>query len=123
MSKPLIDLTRATKPAIEVPSPEEPASLETAPQPQGKASEATPVAANVNNSQSETFIVAPNPVATTATPAEERVSTLGVRIPVSLHQSIRIHCLTHNVEIQEFARLALGEYLAQHSAPMQTEAS
>ena len=110
MSKSLIDLTRANAPrptiADELPTPVEEPKLEKSPRKKSGALEKQ-APSNANSPQSI-------PLATvSAIPdVQERYSTLGARIPDSLHQAIRVHCTTHRVEIQKFVQEALANHLA-----------
>lgn len=110
MSKSLIDLTRANAPrsaiADELQTPVEQPKPEKPPRKKGDAVEKkTPSNANLPQSI---------PLATVSTipDVQERYSTLGARIPDSLHQAIRVHCTTHRVEIQKFVQEALANHLA-----------
>ena len=42
---------------------------------------------------------------------EEPVSTLGVRIPKSLHKRLKLFCVEHDIEIQKFVAEAIEEML------------
>ena len=105
MSKGLIDLKRANTP------PENPL---TRPEPQAPViSEISEVpAANINEAAAPAVTaVVSNPQV--ATPSQtERVSTIGARIPESLHQSIKLFCIANRIEMQLFVQDALTNHLA-----------
>jgi len=107
MSKGLIDLTRANKP------PENPL---TEPVKQGDpdspTQESIPVvkAANTNEPQVPMEEVLKESTATTLNPVE-RTSTIGARIPESLHQTIKLFCIANRIEMQHFVQDALSIHL------------
>ena len=115
MSKPnkgLIDLSRASKPALPTAD-----VVATAPQDAASPMRDAPDPANpASASKEETK--APRgrePRSTVATPAPtsvaEPVSTLGARIPASLHKRVRLFCAEHDVEMQHFVQDALTRHL------------
>ena len=44
---------------------------------------------------------------------EEPVSTLGVRIPKSLHKRLKLFCVEHDLEIQKFVAEAIEDKLSE----------
>ena len=42
---------------------------------------------------------------------QEPISTLGVRIPKSLHKRLKLFCVEHEIEIQKFVGEAIEEKL------------
>jgi len=46
---------------------------------------------------------------------KEGTLVLAARIPKSLHQRLRVHCVEHGIEIQQFVEDALREWLAKQS--------
>lgn len=113
--KGLIDLSRANTPRNTVAegaqADEKQPSLEpeAQPVPPPKIEKKTR-AANTN---------APKPVPATtpkttvpAVQPAERQSTLGARIPESLHQAIRVFCIANRMEMQQFVQEALYKHLA-----------
>ena len=95
MSKALIDLTRANKPT----PPVEQIADDQAPTANNNEPAAAPIVAEP--------IAPPVPAATV-----EPVSTIGARIPQSLHQSIKLFCITHRLEMQQFVQDACEKHLA-----------
>ena len=104
MNKGLIDLSRANKPT---PPPESPPVEERKPARAAAPKVAKP--ANVNVASAPATIVAARNVS-------EPLSTIGARIPESLHQSIKVFCITHRVEMQQFVQEALAKHLAELQA-------
>ena len=98
-TKGLIDLSRANAPA----NPKEVALAET--------TKEEPEVANINApaAPAVAVVVPPTPVVTPV--AVEPVSTIGARIPESLHQNIKLFCIANRIEMQHFVQDALTEHL------------
>lgn len=109
MSKGLIDLKRANTPPANPlkPTKEKPTAVV-----QIVSESEQPSVANHND---------PVPIST-ALPARteepipakaplERVSTIGARIPESLHQNIKLFCIANRIEMQNFVQTALTDHL------------
>lgn len=97
-SKGLIDLSRGNKPT----DPISEALAETTKTELQTANANVPTASAVIVTPVQT-VVAPQPV--------EPVSTIGARIPESLHQSIKIFCIANKIEMQHFVQDALTLHL------------
>ena len=96
MSKSLIDLKRANTPPTNPLTEPEQVQATTA------VAELTPANSNLE------------PPATIEVPQEtlvERVSTIGARIPESLHHAIKVYCAANRVEMQKFVQDALSIHL------------
>lgn len=105
MSKGLIDLKRANTP------PENPLTKPEAQTPPISEVPELP-AANVNEPAAPAVTaVVTSPQVVTASQTE-RVSTIGARIPESLHQSIKLFCIANRLEMQMFVQDALTNHLA-----------
>lgn len=101
MSKGLIDLTRANQP------PANPLTESTSPA-------ETILAPEPANSNTEPQAVAS--VDTRAGHLSERVSTIGARIPESLHQAIKLFCIANRIEMQHFVQEGLSLHLERLQA-------
>lgn len=111
MSKPskgLIDLSRANAPTPPVPEAEPQAPREGA-APIPEATEPKPL--RVRTAKADPTPPDPAPVVV-ALAANEPVSTLGARIPASLHKRIKLFCTEREVEMQRFVQDALTAHLA-----------
>lgn len=100
MSKALIDLSRANTPPKNPLADKQPATEAISNNPD----EAT---ANINvpAAMTEKEKLAPKPI------VNERVSTIGARIPESLHQQIKLFCIANRIEMQHFVQEALTRHL------------
>ena len=49
--------------------------------------------------------------------AEEPVAGLSTRIPKDLHRRLRLHCVTHDIAVQDFVTQAIQEKLGRKSRP------
>ena len=49
--------------------------------------------------------------------AEEPVAGLSTRIPKDLHRRLRLHCVTHDIAVQDFVTQAIEEKLARKTRP------
>lgn len=111
MSKGLIDLSRANTP------PENPLKSTPAIADKPKKEVVAPATANSNEPPAQAAVEVSSPVMTSApvpTPAvqtAERVSTIGARIPESLHQTIKLFCIANRIEMQVFVQDALTNHL------------
>ena len=107
MNKSLIDLSRVNKPATppeEAPAAPKPIRQKTANTNAAKAPAAT-VVATVPTAQPTTI---------------ERVSTIGARIPESLHQKIRLFCIANRIEMQQFVQDGLTNHLQALEQALET---
>jgi hypothetical protein len=97
MSKGLIDLKRANTP------PENPLINK------GDLSETK---ADTTPTVAPTPPIQTLPKQTVISSQTERVSTIGARIPESLHQTIKVFCITNRIEMQNFVQEALTTHLS-----------
>ena len=100
MSKPLIDLNRTNRPTSPLAAANTEAAEPAQSQP-AKGPEITVKAAPVRTK-----------VQPTSPPANDRGSTLGARIPESLHHKIKVFCTANRMEMQQFVQDALVNHLA-----------
>jgi len=49
--------------------------------------------------------------------AEEPVAGLSTRIPKDLHRRLRLHCVTHDIAVQDFVTQAVREKLGRKTRP------
>ena len=49
--------------------------------------------------------------------AEEPVAGLSTRIPKDLHRRLRLHCVTHEIAVQDFVTQAVEEKLGKRTRP------
>ena len=49
--------------------------------------------------------------------AEEPVAGLLTRIPKDLHRRLRLHCVTHDIAVQDFVTQAVREKLGRKTRP------
>lgn len=96
MSKALIDLKRAnTPPANPLTEPEQ----------------VQPTTAGAELAPANNNFEPPVPAEVPQEALVERVSTIGARIPESLHHAIKVYCAAHRVEMQRFVQDALSNHL------------
>lgn len=103
-SKGLIDLSRANKP------PQNPLA-DKPPVKEKKAAPAKRKEPVANSNEPKSAVIPPVQEALPMT--NERVSTLGARIPETLHQKIKLFCIANRMEMQHFVQIALAEHLAK----------
>ena len=48
--------------------------------------------------------------------AEEPLTQLATRIPKELHRRLKLHCVTHEIAVQDFVTQAIEEKLGRRSA-------
>ena len=49
--------------------------------------------------------------------AEEPVAGLSTRIPKELHRRLKLHCVTHEIAVQDFVTEAIEEKLKRKTGP------
>ena len=49
--------------------------------------------------------------------AQEPVAGLSTRIPKDLHRRLRLHCVTHDIAVQDFVTQAIEEKLGRKTGP------
>lgn len=103
MNKGLIDLKRASTPPanplvdVEQSAPNNPSPLQ------------AQNSANTNHEAAPPMAVVPEPSQPQS--YSERVSTIGARIPESLHHNIKLFCTANRIEMQRFVQDALALHL------------
>jgi len=48
---------------------------------------------------------------------EEVLTQLATRIPKELHRRLKLHCVTHEIDVQDFVTQAIEEKLGRKRAP------
>ena len=51
------------------------------------------------------------------TERDEPVAQLATRIPKELHRRLKLHCVTHDIAVQDFVVEAIEEKLGRQRAP------
>jgi hypothetical protein len=103
MNKGLIDLKRASTP------PANPlVTADTLPEPETRAQAAEIANLNQEEAPSLAIVTEIQPV---PAPQVERISTIGARIPETLHQNIKLFCIGNRIEMQHFVQEALSLHL------------
>lgn len=99
MSKALIDLSRANTPPKNPLADNQQATEDISNSPDEATANINVPAAMTEEKPAPTTIV------------NERVSTIGARIPESLHQQIKLFCIANRIEMQHFVQEALTRHL------------
>ncbi len=49
--------------------------------------------------------------------ADEPIAQLATRIPKELHRRLKLHCVTHDIAVQDFVTEAIEEKLGRNARP------